>query len=155
MENFRCAIEDSDVNEIPFDGDYFTWSDRREGSQFVKEKLDKALGNLSWFNSFADCSITTLSAQSSDHCPILLNIAPHLAPDMKTQSSFQYEAKWDSRDDCASLIKQAWDTNPSQDSKLQETTIGLIKCKEQLQQWSRNTFKNQKKLITSKLNKLK
>ncbi|KAJ0097106.1 hypothetical protein Patl1_28744 [Pistacia atlantica] len=54
MENFREALIDCDLSEIPFNGDFFTWNNGREGWYFTKEKLDKGYGNKAWFDLFSD-----------------------------------------------------------------------------------------------------
>ncbi|KAF5447472.1 hypothetical protein F2P56_033026 [Juglans regia] len=138
MEVFRSAMVDSKLNEVPFEGDYFTWSNRREGLHFTKEKLDRALGNLSWFSLFPDYYVSTLSAYCSNHCPILLTTGAGLTTGMRNQRPFRYEANWDSREECGDLIKKAWDNISHQRS--QETSESLLRCKELLQQWSKSNF---------------
>lgn len=43
----------------------------------------------------------------------------------------------------------------NQHTSVQEVTEGLMRCKQHLQTWSRNTFRNHKRLIATKLNQLK
>ncbi|KAJ0007624.1 hypothetical protein Pint_29766 [Pistacia integerrima] len=62
MENFREALLDCDLSEIPFNGDFFTWNNGREGWYFTKEKLDKGYGNKAWFDLFSDSIVNSLTA---------------------------------------------------------------------------------------------
>ncbi|KAJ0017174.1 hypothetical protein Pint_11951 [Pistacia integerrima] len=62
MQNFREALLDCDLSEIPFNGDFFTWNNGREGWYFTKEKLDKGFGNKAWFELFSDCIVNSLTA---------------------------------------------------------------------------------------------
>ncbi|XP_018843481.2 uncharacterized protein LOC109008014 [Juglans regia] len=106
MENFIEAIEVCGLYEVQFQGDSFTWSNRREWRCFTKEKLDRAFGNQSWFNLFTDSSVGSLAAQCSDHCPILLLVGNDEGERKKTQS-FRYEASWGKREECQELIVRA------------------------------------------------
>lgn len=55
--------------DLGFKGLNFTW---QKGMVF--ERLDRAIGNGGWVNSFPNCTISHLSRIKSDHQPILLSI---------------------------------------------------------------------------------
>lgn len=45
MVNFREAIENCGLSEIPTYGSKFTWSNKRRGAHFTKEKWDRVMAN--------------------------------------------------------------------------------------------------------------
>lgn len=45
MEDFCLAVNDCGLSDFGFKGDRFTWSNNREGAQFTKERLNRAIGN--------------------------------------------------------------------------------------------------------------
>lgn len=91
MENFREAIETCGTSDVHFQGDNFTWSNRRDERCFKKEKLDRAFGNQAWFSMFAGSSFVSLATQCLDHYSILLDVGIDKKGRKKTQP-FRYEA---------------------------------------------------------------
>ncbi|XP_042972741.1 uncharacterized protein LOC122304536 [Carya illinoinensis] len=155
MEDFRTAMEDCALREVPFQGDFFTWSNKREGDSFTKEKLDRALGNQAWFDCFPDCHISTLAAQCSDHAPILLLLSCENLTRASGSRPFRYEASWFLRDGCEEVIKRAWGNTLLQHSRIKESMQGLKRCSEELTQWSKATSQSTKHVIQSKRNQIK
>ncbi|XP_042988728.1 uncharacterized protein LOC122316263 [Carya illinoinensis] len=52
MERFREALDECELSDLGFLGSRFTWSNKREGRAFIKERLDRAFGNSSWSNIY-------------------------------------------------------------------------------------------------------
>ncbi|KAF5465338.1 hypothetical protein F2P56_015356 [Juglans regia] len=48
MECFREALEDCDLSDMGYVGNKFTWSNNRGGTEFTKERLDRAFCNPQW-----------------------------------------------------------------------------------------------------------
>ncbi|XP_042958065.1 uncharacterized protein LOC122293587 [Carya illinoinensis] len=117
VESFRETVEACDLSEIQFLGNYFTWSNRREGRFFTKEKLDRAFGNPSYLRLYEDSYVTSLVAHSSDHSPIVLQQGTNEKRRYKARP-FRYESKWDRREECKELIEKAWTTPVNQLSNL-------------------------------------
>lgn len=66
-------MEYVDLNDLGFRGSPFTWY--RGG---IFERLDRAIENDSWVESFPNCSITHFSILKSDHKPLLMSLRPSL-----------------------------------------------------------------------------
>ncbi|KAL0431194.1 UNVERIFIED_CONTAM: hypothetical protein Sradi_0745400 [Sesamum radiatum] len=43
IRGFRCALEESDLYDLGYNGPKFTWSNNREALAIVKVRLDRAL----------------------------------------------------------------------------------------------------------------
>lgn len=52
-------------------GPKFSWTNKRHGWAHVKERLDRAIGNIEWRMKFFEANFYILSAGGSDHFPIL------------------------------------------------------------------------------------
>ncbi|KAG6643095.1 hypothetical protein CIPAW_09G186400 [Carya illinoinensis] len=50
MKAFRTVIEDCGLKDLDFNGDSYTWSNRREGSEFTKARLDRVFVNKDWMD---------------------------------------------------------------------------------------------------------
>jgi hypothetical protein len=59
--------------DLGFCGNLYTWSNHRQGSNLIKERLDRGIANSTWINSFPSYSVVHLPAHTSDHSPLLLN----------------------------------------------------------------------------------
>lgn len=62
--------------DIPFKGVNFTWTNNRQGSDLIMERLDRGFCNSNWKDEFPDATITNLPVILSDHSPILLQTHP-------------------------------------------------------------------------------
>ena len=69
MDNMRMF----DLGTI---GPKSTWSNKRKGLAHIKERLDKAVGNIEWRNRFPKAIFSVLTKGSSHHSPILFIGSP-------------------------------------------------------------------------------
>jgi hypothetical protein len=59
--------------DLGFVGNRFTWSNHREGSFNIRERLDKGLANQNWVHLFPNSLVNHIPATQSDHCPLLIS----------------------------------------------------------------------------------
>lgn len=69
LDNF---IDAPSLMDVGFHGNPFTWSNVREGLALICERLDRALLNCTWLDSFPSIKVIHLPKTHSDHCPILV-----------------------------------------------------------------------------------
>ena len=55
-----------------YKGPKFTWSNCREGGEFIKERLDRVVANKDWCALFEKAEVLVGTALCSDHAPIFL-----------------------------------------------------------------------------------
>lgn len=55
----------------------FTWMNKRQGDDFVMEKLDRAFANSEWLDHFPHSVVCNLPIIRSDHGPIVLDLIIH------------------------------------------------------------------------------
>lgn len=52
IQEFRSVVDELGLKGIMTSGYAFTWSNRREGANFIEEKLDRVLATENWMNEF-------------------------------------------------------------------------------------------------------
>ncbi|XP_027118540.1 uncharacterized protein [Coffea arabica] len=99
MEEFNAAIGTCGLEEVPFDGSLFTWTNGR-----VWQRLDRALMNRDWADGYALSHVSHLSRGRSDHAPLL--ITAHSASHQK--SSFKFLNVWQRHTGFMDVVRQGW-----------------------------------------------
>ncbi|XP_072066985.1 uncharacterized protein [Arachis hypogaea] len=104
------------------------------GSNNIQERLDRAMANLGWKETFPETTIQHLTRYKSDHCPILLDLYGDSKRRKKSQHRFRFEEMWLTNEDCDRIVEEAWNER-----------IGTVKekinlCGERLDSWGRRTF---------------
>lgn len=72
MNSFREFLNDCSLMDLESKGCAFTWFNNREGEEFVKKRLDRAVCIMDWRLMFPEAEVFALPAIGSDHCPLLL-----------------------------------------------------------------------------------
>ncbi|XP_038719958.1 uncharacterized protein LOC120012588 [Tripterygium wilfordii] len=69
MSSFSAAISSAGLVDLGDQGQRFTWSNKRKvlGS-FIKERLDRAFGNVEWINMVGLFEVKSFGVSNSDHC---------------------------------------------------------------------------------------
>ncbi|XP_026419847.1 uncharacterized protein LOC113315813 [Papaver somniferum] len=86
-------IKDSDLTDLGFCGNPYTWSSNKHGTGRFKSRIDRALGNREWYLVYPNSILRHIPHYGSDHAPILLDISN------QDRNSFSEN------------IKTAWSTN--------------------------------------------
>lgn len=84
--DFQQMCDSCGLIDIPMKGLSFTWSNRR-----TEVRLDRALSNFDWLESWASMECCTLTKVASDHCPILLSCARLTSIAM---TPFRFQSFW-------------------------------------------------------------
>ena len=59
--------------DLPLKGLPFTWSNRRSGSNLIREQLDRDIINARWQVLYPRAGLIHLVVTQSNHCPLLLD----------------------------------------------------------------------------------
>ncbi|XP_043720930.1 uncharacterized protein LOC122668429 [Telopea speciosissima] len=130
---FTCGLLDLGTN-----GPAYTWKNRRCGSANIRIKLDWALANVEWQNSFEDAAVFIKPVVCSDHNPLLIDT---LGGSSSGPRPFCFEAMWIRHSGCREVVAKAWGS----------PTIGTVphpidqkstRCRAALKKWNIEEFRH-------------
>jgi hypothetical protein len=76
MEEFKKALEDSQLRDLGFRGLKFTWNNGQTSHGFTKERLDQAIANKEWCGFYDTMDVLVMASRCSDHNPLLISFYP-------------------------------------------------------------------------------
>lgn len=84
-----------------------TWTNKRKGRANVKERLDRALANPEWRQTFSEAIVKHLPRTKGDHHPLLIDLEGP-GPVINAHKPFRMEAAWLTHKDFPRLISEEW-----------------------------------------------
>ncbi|XP_058733184.1 uncharacterized protein LOC131604782 [Vicia villosa] len=126
---FQEVVTECDLTDIQLEGYPFTWTKSRGAANMIKEKLDRALVDSVWLQSFPSSTLTNLVASHSDHSPIFLCCDP--AKSRHKRRSFKFENWWLKEEGVGEVVHESWN------GVLQQPVVGKIaSCATHLDCWN-------------------
>ncbi|XP_041025339.1 uncharacterized protein LOC121265718 [Juglans microcarpa x Juglans regia] len=153
IEEFRQAVECCGLNDIQSYGQEFTWSNNRNGREFTKEKIDRALGNKEWNDLYIYGVCNVLPAIKSDHSPLSISLHNTNHGRKNRRWCFRYKMAWELKEECQQVVSEAWQKTCTTDCKAKLLRTKLELCQKDLLTW-RQTLKQQEDMVTKRRNKV-
>ncbi|KAK4252603.1 hypothetical protein QN277_014354 [Acacia crassicarpa] len=142
--NFQSLLSDCNLLDLEFKGSKYTWCNKRPGAT-VRERLDRALGNVEFREEFEKAMVFHVEPIGSDHHGLVVD---YCFIDGKTPRAFRFEANWVAHRDFCEVVKKAWnEVEEVLEDKLRELCARLEACRKRLVAWSRREFPNFRKVI--------
>ena len=130
---FKDCLDDCNMVDMGFNGPRYTWTNKRDISDLILERIDRFFMNPDWCVLYPDAKVTHLTRCHSDHCPVLMEALP-----VSTQAAnkpFRFQEFWLSDLSFPNIVSKAWCNSRSLvesiDSFSREATL-----------WNRNHFGN-------------
>ncbi|KAL5798041.1 hypothetical protein ACOSQ2_002861 [Xanthoceras sorbifolium] len=152
INNFHEVLDSCDLGDLGCSGDRFTWCNGRKGVGFVKERLDRFVGNLAWRLLFPIFMVSHLEFWGSDHCPILIefDVCERLVEVTQRgrdrRHRFHFEECWTVYPECEKIVQQNWGSCSNAKS-LAAVSAQIRNCAEVLQVWNMTNFHHLKNKI--------
>jgi hypothetical protein len=105
MGRFQRSLSDLELKELYLNGRRFTWSNERQHPTL--ERLDRVFSTIDWEEQFPGALLTATSSGPSDHCPLILS----LAPDLLRGRRFQFQSFWPKMDGFLDVVQEVWQHN--------------------------------------------
>lgn len=138
MDGFRDAVEECWFDDLGYIGLPYTWDNRQQGSDNIKVRLDRGLGDDKFQEAFDNTSITHIQTTESDHCALLISVQnSNWYMDNKTARPFRFENAWTRHTGYDGVVANAW---VPRTGGLTEVHKALADVRGKLQQWSRTEF---------------
>ncbi|KAL2923281.1 hypothetical protein RDABS01_014772 [Bienertia sinuspersici] len=106
MDLMTSYISDCDLQDIPYSGHFYMWSNKLVTEDRVWSKLDRVMANEKWLELFQNANAVFLTEGCSDHFPALLRMNFDVG---KGRKPFKYFQMWQQAPDYSQRIQQAWE----------------------------------------------
>lgn len=144
LSGFKQAIEDCSLAEVELSGGAYTWEKSKGTADWVRERLDRAFGNDSWWQMFPLCTLTVFHTVVSDHEPIKLELVNTSVT--KKQFQFRLENTWLKEESFHEDVAKYWKNLPAV-----HLLPKLISVSNYMAEWGRTFFhKFREKVIKQK-----
>ena len=144
IQAFRDTVDVCMLLDIGYKGRQWTFEKRVVGGTYTKGRLDRALANAPWMAHFAAASLEHLTAATSAHSPLQLDLGwGQRDPQRRT---FRYEAMWEKHEGLQGFVHKEWAEHGTCNNvkefheKMQRMSSGLTN-------WSRQSFGSLRKDI--------
>jgi hypothetical protein len=130
MRRFRNFINQAQLKEINMVDRRFTWSKQR--GQPTLELLDRVFASSEWLSEFPNHVLRPLSSDSSDHCPLLLQLNAF----GESKGRFRFEPFWVRLPGFCDMVANAWASSPAQSDPFRTIDAKLRNVAKALMSWS-------------------
>ncbi|XP_062085606.1 uncharacterized protein LOC133791704 [Humulus lupulus] len=124
------------IESIKSTGSYFTWTNNQEGLARIFSKIDHALINEEWLDSFLHCLVVFKWEVVSDHCSCIISNIPLEAMGTKL---FRFYNFWSCHLDFIQLVLNSWRA-PVHATGLRAIFTRLVRLKHKLKKLNRDRF---------------
>ncbi|PWA49961.1 reverse transcriptase [Artemisia annua] len=138
ISEFQSFTAAAGLIDIPYSGLKYTWSNQRNESDNIRERIDRALGNIDLFEACPFQSLLHKPLIGSDHAPLIYCSHPS---NKKKKSRFRFESMWTTHLECESTIRGSWPIFEVS-NQLLGIKQNLSFCASNLTRWSRDTFED-------------
>ncbi|XP_059629490.1 uncharacterized protein LOC132272003 [Cornus florida] len=107
MSDFNDCLQETELEDLKFNGIFFSWSNKSMGNACIAKKLDRALVNPRWTKEFPISECTFLPPNISDHSPIIVTL------DLSTPRRhvpFRFFNAWSTHPKFQSSVHSVWST---------------------------------------------
>ncbi|XP_062116903.1 uncharacterized protein LOC133830841 [Humulus lupulus] len=106
-ESFKECVMYCQMEDLKFSGSFFTWNNKQKPEERIFSKIDHALVNLKWTDSFSNSEVVFLPEGEFDHCPILISFYQDVSTGKKP---FRYFSMWKTAQSYKAEVGQSWQT---------------------------------------------
>ncbi|CAL1356987.1 unnamed protein product [Linum trigynum] len=103
--SLRDFVQDLGLHDPGYQGDPFTWTNRRMGVACIRERLDRALCSQGWIDLFPETLVKHFTDQGSDHRALLLSDKPY---SRNARPLFRFDARWAENPEVRAMVSYVW-----------------------------------------------
>ncbi|XP_019226688.1 PREDICTED: uncharacterized protein LOC109208104 [Nicotiana attenuata] len=133
--------------ELPWKWEYYTWSNKQQGANRVFSRIDRAIENDEWMNTFGHMEVDYKMPFISDHAPMIITLR-------RVESSgkipFKFFNVWADHEDILLVVEGVWQTQLHLDT-MKDIRYKLKALRLELKQLNNNEFRG----VTTKIEHLR
>ena len=103
---FKDCLNGCNMVDMGFNGPIYTWTNKRDISDLILERIDRFFMNLDWCVLYPDAKVTHLTRCHSDHCPVLMEALPFST--QVPNKPFRFQEFWLLDLSFPSIVSKAW-----------------------------------------------
>ncbi|CAM8920109.1 unnamed protein product [Rhodiola kirilowii] len=142
LRAFRDVLEECGLFDLGWNGNPYTFSNKRTGDREARVRLDRFVANGCWRRMFPLFSVRHSWANASDHCPIVLDLRGEKRK--YRQDIFRFEIMWMRHDRYAEKFGEIWQEALKEGRAVSSM---LESCGRQFKRWNDEEFGNVKRRI--------
>lgn len=119
--------------DMGYNGQHFTWCNNREGTERIRERLDRAIVNTEWIQKYPKAEVIHKLNIGSDHCPIVVQLEKQ---GVRTRKPFRFEKGWAENRECKEIVSEIWERDRGQRNR-GGIHDRLGTCRHRLRRWNR------------------
>ena len=140
MTCFSNAVNESQLRDLGYVGQNFTWCQKFGDRGWIRERLDRALVSTGWAQCFPTHQLYHLANLASDHCVLLLKDPPFPeSTPWQRKKLFRFKSMWLQEESCTHVVKEAWVRGMARASVSPYVSC-LEECRSTLTSWNTSTF---------------
>ncbi|CAN6851432.1 unnamed protein product [Brassica oleracea var. botrytis] len=144
MIEFNTCLNQLEVCDLRYHGEKFTWSNKQPDIPIAK-KLDRALINEHWLNTYPRSLAKFLAPEFSDHTPCCIELdCPTPLAGSKPFKFFNYLTL---HPDFLTLVEEAWTCTENENHSLSLLSVKQKELKRVLKQLNKDNFSDIQKRV--------
>ena len=130
---FKECLDKCNMVDLGFNGQRFTWTNKRDANCFIQERIDRFFMNLSWCLFYPKVRVSHLTRCHLDHYPVIIETNPRRA--IHLNRPFKFQRFWLLDPSFPNVVNKVWKYS----RKLSEN---IEKFAKEASLWNKNQFEN-------------
>ncbi|XP_019241803.1 PREDICTED: uncharacterized protein LOC109221818 [Nicotiana attenuata] len=106
-EDFSSCLQQTALSELPWQSEYYTWTNRQPGVDKVSSRIDRVLGNYEWLMNWNHVETVYDLPQISNHAHMLLTLTNS---SWNGKVPFRFFNAWTNHQDFTQIVTEGWNT---------------------------------------------
>lgn len=104
VQPLRDCFAHYGLHDLNYHGRFFTWTNKKEGNNWVMSKIDRVLGNDYWEDRFPATLVHFLAEGEYDHTPMIMSFStPSYA-----RKPFRFFNCWAQKEGFMEVVRDQW-----------------------------------------------
>lgn len=138
IQDFSECIATAGLTELPWRGDFYTWTNKLDVGSRIYSRIDRMLGNNAWMRNWKHISTEYGLPSVSDYSPMILQVSQGPKP---PKSPFRFFNVWKDHVEFLPVVTRYW-TSRTKRGSMKHLWYNLKKLKSDFKQLNNDEFKH-------------